>query len=394
MNIPRTPTDTEIRELFTSQIARHVEISAAISGENLSGYPCSGGNIMEHAQLNRLAAMQGMKNPDYLNDHVAVYSAAVRALGCDFIDQWIPANPLSMRAHGYEDVHRKATTGADEIVLDGMTIEEPEDVVEHMERFVFPRLIRETAEFDFEKRVREIGLSEYTQQMEIGLDILKTGYGYIRFPTMAYFDYGYVNYFCAYAMHEDVIAKHFRLQAELCRKNNEAAVEAIRRYNLPRLFRLDHDMTDSRSTLVDIRSMEKIWYPQLDYALQPIVKNSDMRLIWHCDGNIMPMVPGLLEVGVRGFQGFQYEDGVDFKELCKLRGFDGRPLFMLAGVSVTRTLPFGTPADVRREMDYLVEVHGDTALCLGCSSSMVPGVTSENIDALIAGFHYYRNHRK
>ena len=388
------PTDLQIRALFDEQNARHTEMTAAIAGENLQGYPSAGANIMEHAQLNRLAARYGMKDPDYVHDPVNVYAAAQREIGCDAIDQWIPDNPLTMEAHGFEGKERTATTGAEDIVLDGISIEEPEDVITHLETVEFPRIEKKIAEFDLEKRVREIGLSEYDQQMTIGLDILKTGYAFIQFPILGYYTYGYVNYLSAYALYEDVMAKHFKLQAEYCRLNNQAAAIAYNRYHLPKIFRLDFDMTDSRSTLVSIQSLEKIWYPQLAYCLEPVLKGCDVRLIWHCDGAIMSMVPGLIDVGIRGFQGFQYEDGVDFAELCKRRGNDGKPLFMLAGVSVTKTLPFKTPSDVRAELDYLVSVHGDTALMLGCSSSMTPGVSSENIDTLIEGLHYYKKHRK
>lgn len=387
------PTDGEIQDLFVSQRARHEKVMAAIiAGENRGGYLCSGAHIMEHAQLNRLAARNGMENPDYKTNYKEVYYRAAREIGVTHADQLIPDNPLTMGDRGYEAAQKGATTGLETVVVDGMEISEPEDVIQHMETVLFPRLEKQIAEFDFEQQVRKIGLEEYRLQLEMGLDVLKTGYDYIAFPTLGYYQYGYVNYFCAYALYEDVMARHFKLQAEWCRKNNEAAAEAIRRYALPELFRLDHDMTDSRSTLVDIKSLEKIWFPMLDYSLQPVSKNPDMRLIWHCDGNIMPMVPGLLDVGVRGFQGFQYEDGVDFAALCKMRGRDGRPLFMEAGVSVTRTLPFGTPRDVKKEMDDLVAVHGDTALALGASSSVAPGVSSANIDAMIEGFHYYKEH--
>jgi len=72
-------------------------------------------------------------------------------------------------------------------------------------------------------------------------------------------------------------------------------------------------------------------------------------MIWHCDGNLMDMVPRLLEVGIRGFQGFQYEDGMDYEKICRMKDREGRDLIIIAGVSVTRTLPHGTPADVKRE---------------------------------------------
>ncbi len=394
ISAPREPSDREIRALFEAQNARHAEMTAAIAGENLTGYPTASVNIMEHAELNRLAARNGMKDPDYASDPVAVYSRAQREIGACAVDQWIPRNPLTMGARGYVGGEKGATTGAERIVVDGMAIEEPEDVVEHLERFEFPRLEKQAAEFDIEARVREIGLSEYRTQMEIGEDILKTGYGFIDFPKLAYTKYGYVNYLCAYQMYEDVMARHFRLQAELQRKNNEAAARAYRRYSLPKIFRLDHDMTDSRATLVNLKSLERFWFPQLVYALEPVLAGCDVRLIWHCDGAISSMVPGLIDAGIRGFQGFQYEDGVDFARLCRMRDRDGRPLFMRAGVSVTVTLPGGSPRDVRAEMDRLVDVHGDTALVLGVSSSVTPGVPSANIDALIEGFRYYRTHRR
>ncbi|MBQ9939752.1 MAG: hypothetical protein IJO96_09515 [Oscillospiraceae bacterium] len=388
------PTDKEICDLFTSQNYRHTEMTAAIAGYNLSGYPVNGVNIMEHSQLNLLAAKNGMKNPDYVNDHIEVYKNAQYAIGTDFIDQWIPGNPLSMGDKGYEHGAFSNTTAPTEIVVDGMKIEEPEDVVEHMERFVFPRLQKEAAEYDIEKRIRDIGIRMYNAQHEMGLDILLTCYGFTPMPTLWYSVYGYENYFMAYTLYEDVMERHFKLQAEVCRKANEAAAEAMNRYNFPKLCRLDHDMTDSQNTLVNINSLERIWFPNLAYALEPLLQKTDTRLIWHCDGNITPMVPALLDVGIRGFQGFQYECGVDYTKLCKMRGNDGQPLFMIAGSSVTRTLPFGKPEDVRNEIKFLVENRGDAAITLGCSSSMTPGVSSENIDTMIECFKYYKNHLK
>ncbi len=389
-----TVSDAEIRELFTAQNKKHEEMTAAIAGYNLNGYPTAMVHIMQHDDLNRLAARNGMESPDYKKDPVEVFRRSAMEIGCNTCDQWIPYNSLTMGDKGYENGGYSATTGVKEVVLDGMPIEEPEDVVEHLERFVFPKLQERIDTFDEEARIREIGLEEYRQQMELGTDILKTGYRFIKFPHMRYETYGYENYFCAYQLYEDVMERDFKLQAEFYRKNNKAAAEAYKRYNLPKLFRLDHDLTDSRSTLVDIRSMDRIYFPYVDECLQPILKDTDVRLIWHCDGNITPMVPRLLDIGIRGFQGFQYEDGVDFEKLCKMRDKDGKPLFMWAGVSVTTTLPHGTPEDVRKQLDYLVEVHGDTALMLGCTSSVVPGIPSANIDALMEGLRDYRTHKK
>jgi hypothetical protein len=106
----------------------------------------------------------------------------------------------------------------------------------------------------------------------------------------------------------------------------------------------------------------------------------------------MDMVPRLLEVGLSGFQGFQYEDGMDYERICRMHDRDGRELIIVAGVSVTRTLPLGSAADVRRELDWLVREGPPTGLFLAASSSITPGVPWENLQTLIEGLAYYRVH--
>jgi hypothetical protein len=106
----------------------------------------------------------------------------------------------------------------------------------------------------------------------------------------------------------------------------------------------------------------------------------------------MALVPRLLEAGVKGFQGFQYEDGMDYRAICRTKTSDGEELLILAGVSVTTTLPHGTPSDVRDELRFLVENGPRTGLVLGASSSITPGVPWGNIAALVDGLKHYRKH--
>ena len=345
-------------------------------------------HIMEHEHIERLA---GAEPGAYRHDPEEVYLRAQRAIGTCLIDQYIPDNPLTMGDRGFEAVGHGATTGASEIVCDGMVIDSPEAVVEHIQRFVFPALERATADFDEDRRAREIVEHEQALQAKLGPTILKGGYGWVSFPCFAYTTYGYVAYFQAYALYPEVMERHFALQAELALRNNRAAARAFGEGSLPPIYRLDHDMTDSRGTLASIESLDRLWFPHLARSLEPLLK-TDVRVIWHCDGNVTEMVPRLLEVGLRGFQGFQYEDGVDYERICSMRTKDGESLLIIAGVSVSRTLPMGTPSDVRREMRWLVENGPRTGLFLACSSSVCPGVAWENIESLIEGLRHYREH--
>jgi hypothetical protein len=344
-------------------------------------------NPMEHAVIDRLA---GEPEGTYRRAPEATYVKMLVHAGCCLMDQFIPENPLTMGSRGYEaGTAHGATTGAAEVVLDGMRIDSPEDVAAHLEQFTCPRLAQAATTFDEAAREREILEGERGTERRIGPTMLKSGYGFLQFPKLAYSIYGYENYFMAFALYPEVIERHFALQADVALRNNRAALQAYREGGLAPLYRLDHDMADSRATLVDIRELDRIWFPHFARALAPLLQ-SEVKLIWHCDGNLMDMVPRLLEVGIRGFQGFQYEHGMDYEKICGMKTRDGDPLVIIAGVSVTRTLPQGGPDDVRQEMKWLVEKGPRTGLFLGASSSIAPGVPWANMEAFVEGLHYYQ----
>jgi len=343
-------------------------------------------HAMEHSIIERFA---GAAPGDYRREPTRVYLAMQRAVGACMVDQFIPDNPLSMGDQGFEGATKSATTGAERIVLDGIEIDSPEAAVEHLERFEFPRLRKATAEFDAGRRTADILRGEAAVQAQLGPDILKAPYGVVRFPCFRYGAYGYAGYFMAYALYPEVMERDFALQADLALCNNRAVARAYAEGRLPPLCRLDHDMADSRGTLVDVRSLDRLWFPHFARCLEPLLK-ADVRLIWHCDGNLMAMAPRLLDVGLRGFQGFQYECGMDYERLCRMKARDGSDLLILAGVSVSTTLPYGTAAGVRRELRRLVEAGPRTGLFLGGSSSITPGVPWENLQALAEGLAHYR----
>ncbi len=346
-------------------------------------------HIMGHSQIERLA---GVHPGDYERNPEEIYLKAQRGMGVNMIDQYIPRNPLQMGDEGYRNADRGATTGAAEIVVDGIVIDSPEAVVEHMETVLFPKLEEEArAPYDVDARVKEIIEKEASVQKEFGPEILKVPYGQVRFPYLDYYTYGYVHYFTAYAVYPEVIERCFSLMADAMLPNNRAVARAYEEGNLPPLLRLDHDLADSRGILVGIESLEKLWFPHFVRAIEPVLK-AGVKAIWHCDGNLMDLVGPLIDAGLCGLQGFQYEYGMDYEKICKMKTKEGEDLIIIGGVSVTRTLPFGSPDDVRKEIEWLVADGPKTGLFLGCSSSVTPGVSWENIEALIEGLRYYRIH--
>ena len=223
-----------------------------IAMRSIAGMPVGGFGIND-MQWSHLEELSGNPPGSYPLDPVRVYREFQIQAGVCFIDQWIPDNPLGMRDQGYESTtERGSTTGAEEIIHDGLRIDAPEAVIEHLETKIFPQWEQwgRDLEDNADDIVSKLITDEIAVQQLFGMNMLKGPYGgFQAFPGFMYGHYGYANYFMAYALYPEVIELGFKLYADFCVLHNRIAARAIIEGGLPRLVRLDHDMADSRGTL-------------------------------------------------------------------------------------------------------------------------------------------------
>ena len=113
------------------------------------------------------------------------------------------------------------------------------------------------------------------------------------------------------------------------------------------------------------------------------------KVIYHTDGAVMEAVPGLIAMGVDVLQALQFDaQGMDPQVL---KATYGDRLCFEGGISVQRTLPFGRPDDVRREVEERITVLGrQGGYILGPSHAIQAGTSPENILALFdTAANYY-----
>ncbi len=105
------------------------------------------------------------------------------------------------------------------------------------------------------------------------------------------------------------------------------------------------------------------------------------KVIYHSDGAVMEAVPGLIDMGIDILQALQFDAaGMD---PAALKSNYGDRLCFEGGVSVQSTLPFGTPEDVRIEVEERIRVLGKNGgYILGPSHAIQDGTPPENIVAL------------
>ena len=115
--------------------------------------------------------------------------------------------------------------------------------------------------------------------------------------------------------------------------------------------------------------------------LNRLIHRFGVRVIYHSDGAVMEAVPGLLDMGIDVLQALQFDAaGMD---PMALKQRYGERLCFEGGISVQRTLPFGSADEVRSEVRHLIDVLGrDGGYLLGPSHAIQAGTPPGNILAL------------
>jgi hypothetical protein len=197
-----------------------------------------------------------------------------------------------------------------------------------------------------------------------------------------YSRYGYEAFLAAVALYPEAVEKLFWQSAIHARQQNIILLKLYREFDLPPVLFFGCDICTAQGPLVSPAFLKESYWPHARYSIEPLLE-AGIRLVCHCDGNVMPIIPDIVDIGFSGFQGFQYEFGVDpykIREHVK-----ERPPLFFAGLSVSKTLPLGTVEDVRREVEYVMDyTRGGQGLFLFTSNVTGGDVPPENIRAAYA----------
>ena len=343
----------------------------ALDFEPTDRVPVVGGFVRHPAFL--AAAAAGTTVAAFWADPKGVAIRAFRNLGVDCIIGLIL--PSADSAAGAQVGIAKPTRFAS-----------PEALLDEIAGLPAPAELQRT--FDFRKEY-DAYLALYRDgQAAVGDDILwipNTFHCVAQFQNEGYF--GAENYYMALALYPEAMERFFAVSGERAFLRNTAVAKAIVDHGLPRVMWLGQDACDNRGPYIAPEKMNEIYIRHVKRSLEPL-KDAGIKILWHSDGNIMPIVPYLLDAGVDGFQGLQetIETKIDVAALRELKTRDGRPPVIVGSVSSVTIMPFGTPEDVRadvRRCQTLAAAKGGGWM-LNFSSSLGPEVPEENIHTFFA----------
>jgi len=198
---------------------------------------------------------------------------------------------------------------------------------------------------------------------------------------MWYLEMGFENFLMAHALYAEEMERLFAFAGQEGRLINIAIARAIREHDLIPLVYSGEDICSNDGPLASPRSLRKLYFPHLKQAVEPLIE-AGVHWMWHSDGNIMPILPDLLDCGIDGFQGFEEDKGMDMYKLAATPCKNGGLPFLRGSINVTTTM-YAAPAEVRADvarMIALAEKRGGGVI-LAPSSSIMPDTPTENVMA-------------
>ena len=270
-------------------------------------------------------------------------------------------------------------------IVDGQAMEERdhmplEDVLADIESL--PSREAQEASFDEEHSYSEFIAELRDKQARCGDIVWCPSDWYLIPKAIPGWEYGYENAMLIIALYPELARKFIDFGVGQGRRLAILRARAIREGLLPRAVFTGEDLCDQRGPMVSPDFLRREYFPNLEYVFEPLVE-AGAQIVWHCDGNYRALLDDVLACGVTGLQGFQRECGMDLEWIVEKRTRNGDPLLIFGPMSVTKTLPHGTPDDVRAEVRWAMDVCRDKAsLVFFTSNTLTPDIPLENIQTL------------
>ncbi len=142
------------------------------------------------------------------------------------------------------------------------------------------------------------------------------------------------------------------------------------------ILALGEDFGSQRGLLISPETFDRLFAPYLQQYIDLAHKYGAKAMLHSC-GSVRRLIPRFVDMGLDILDVVQVDaDGMGIRELH--REFYGHIAFR-GTISVQSTLPFGTRADIRREVELRRELFRDGGLILGPTHQIQPKTPVENI---------------
>jgi hypothetical protein len=159
---------------------------------------------------------------------------------------------------------------------------------------------------------------------------------------------------------------------------NEIAVRLARSAAEARLcpiYFIGDDIAYKETTMFSPAFLRQTFIPMLARTIEPL-RNAGISVVFHSDGNVMPVLDDLIGAGISGLNPIEPIAGMD---IAYLKRRYGKELVLVGNVDCSHVLPLGSVEDVVRATKECIRVASPGGgHFIGSSSEIVPTTPVEN----------------
>ena len=174
---------------------------------------------------------------------------------------------------------------------------------------------------------------------------------------------------------------------ELCAKLVDVWIENLRRFaqavgNRVQILQFNDDFGTQTAPFISVKMFRELIMPHYKRGLDWVHANTEMKVFLHSDGAIMPLIPSIIEMGVDILNPIQTSaTGMDAQALKA--EFGDQLVFWGGSLDCQKTLPFGTPEEVSREVvDHVRVFSSGGGYVFAPVHNIQAGVPVENVIAM------------
>ncbi|GAB4445473.1 MAG: uroporphyrinogen decarboxylase family protein [Anaerolineales bacterium] len=149
------------------------------------------------------------------------------------------------------------------------------------------------------------------------------------------------------------------------------------------MIKIGDDLGMQNSLLMSPKMYRSIVKPFHAEYISFIKSRTKAKVFFHTDGDVFPLIPDFIEMGVDILNPVQTSAG-KMSDLHELKKQFGKNIIFCGAIDTHRILPFGTPQEVRAEVKRVIEILGDGGgYMLAPVHIIMPDVPPENILAMV-----------
>jgi hypothetical protein len=192
-------------------------------------------------------------------------------------------------------------------------------------------------------------------------------------------------WYMSIALRPDYIKKVFDYQSDVALKNLELIYDAVGN-KVQVIFMSGTDFGTQNAALISDVTYRDIYFPYQKKLNDWIHKNTKWKTFIHTCGAIDTLIPSIIEAGFDVLNPVQCSAvGMEPEKLKEKYGH--KVVFWGGGVDTQKTLPFGTPEQVREEVSMRVKIFKeDSGFVFNAIHNVQSGIPVENFMAMLEAY--------